>query len=126
MANEDLTRLRINRTDGAGHRARRWRLPLILLLVAAAGAAGFFYRQSHAPIPVEVAVITQAYPSQAHTQLNATGYVVAQRKAAVASKATGRLEWLGVREGSTVRAGEVLCIPSWMEHSAEEIGRAHV
>jgi RND family efflux transporter MFP subunit len=33
---------------------------------------------------------------------------VAQRKAAVASKATGRLEWLGVREGSKVRAGEVL------------------
>ena len=29
-------------------------------------------------------------------------------KAAVASKATGRLEWLGVREGSTVRAGELI------------------
>src|SRR5690606_38096078 len=44
----------------------------------------------------------------AYTVLNATGHVVAQRKAAVASKATGRLEWLNVREGSQVRAGEVL------------------
>jgi RND family efflux transporter MFP subunit len=33
---------------------------------------------------------------------------VAQRKAAVASKATGRLEWLGVREGSRVKANEVI------------------
>jgi HlyD family secretion protein len=49
-----------------------------------------------------------AYPSQSYTVLNATGYVVAQRKAAVASKATGRLEWLGVQEGSRVKAGEVI------------------
>ena len=62
----------------------------------------------NAPVTVEVAPVSQAYPSQAHTLLNATGYVVAQRKAAVASKATGRLEWLNVREGSTVRAGEIL------------------
>ena len=40
--------------------------------------------------------------------LNATGYVVAQRKAAIASKATGRLEWLGVAEGSRVKSGEVI------------------
>jgi RND family efflux transporter MFP subunit len=40
--------------------------------------------------------------------LNATGYVVAQRKAAIASKATGRLEWLGVAEGSRVKAGEII------------------
>jgi HlyD family secretion protein len=34
--------------------------------------------------------------------------VVAQRKAAVASKATGRLEWLGVMEGSAVKKDEVI------------------
>ncbi len=57
---------------------------------------------------MELGTAAQIYPSQAYAVLNATGYVVAQRKAAVASKATGRLEWLGVREGSIVRAGEVL------------------
>ncbi|NDF04176.1 MAG: efflux RND transporter periplasmic adaptor subunit, partial [Betaproteobacteria bacterium] len=40
--------------------------------------------------------------------LNASGYVVAQRKAAVSTKAQGRLEWLGVTEGSRVRKGEVI------------------
>ena len=37
-----------------------------------------------------------------------TGYVVAQRKAAISSKASGRLEWLGVAEGSRVKTGDVI------------------
>src|SRR5437773_8018143 len=40
--------------------------------------------------------------------LVASGYVVAQRKAAVASKGTGRLVYLGVVEGDRVRAGHVI------------------
>ena len=40
--------------------------------------------------------------------LNATGYVVAQRKAAVSSKATGRLASLYVAEGDKVKQGQVL------------------
>ena len=48
------------------------------------------------------------YPSQTFTVLNASGYVVAQRKAAVASKITGRLISLSVEEGSRVRTGEVI------------------
>ncbi len=40
--------------------------------------------------------------------LSATGYVVAQRKAAVSSKATGRLKSLNVVEGDVVEAGAVL------------------
>jgi RND family efflux transporter MFP subunit len=59
-------------------------------------------------VVVETAVVYSVYPSQALTLLNATGYVVAQRKASVASKATGRLEWLGVLEGSKVHEGEVI------------------
>ncbi|HTD89182.1 MAG TPA: efflux RND transporter periplasmic adaptor subunit [Burkholderiales bacterium] len=112
MSGEDLSKLRIDRSGepltrrrGRYGRYGRW---LVLLAVLAAGVAGYFYLSARAAIPVEIAVVTQAYPSQAYTQLNATGYVVAQRKAAVASKATGRLEWLGVREGSIVRENEVL------------------
>ncbi len=108
MANEDLSRLRIERGNGSPRRRGRHGWWLLFIALAAGGAGGYFYFGSHAAIPVEVVVVTQAYPSQANTQLNATGYVVAQRKAAVASKATGRLEWLGVREGSTVRENEVL------------------
>ena len=40
--------------------------------------------------------------------LNATGYVVAQRRAAVSSKATGRLKELLVVEGDVVKAGQLL------------------
>jgi len=40
--------------------------------------------------------------------LYATGYVVAQRKAAVSSKAAGRLKELSVVEGDQVKAGQVL------------------
>ena len=109
MAGEDLSRLRIDRSAAPlKRRARRYGMWLLLGALLACGAAAYFYFSGRAAIAVEVAVITQAYPSQAQTQLNATGYVVAQRKAAVASKATGRLEWLGVREGSVVREGEVL------------------
>jgi RND family efflux transporter MFP subunit len=41
-------------------------------------------------------------------ELDATGYVVAQRKAAVSSKATGRLKELRVREGDAVTEGQVI------------------
>jgi RND family efflux transporter MFP subunit len=57
---------------------------------------------------VQATPVVTTYPSQQHALLNATGYVVAQRKAAIASKATGRLEWLGVAEGTVVKSGEVI------------------
>ena len=57
---------------------------------------------------VEAGVVSNAYPAQAITALNATGRVTAQRKAAVSTKATGRLEFLGVQEGSVVKSGDIL------------------
>ncbi|BCS53514.1 hemolysin secretion protein D [Geobacter sp. SVR] len=59
-------------------------------------------------VEVETAVVSQVYPSQSFSLLNASGYVVAQRKSAVAAKTTGRLVWLGVEEGSRVRGGQVI------------------
>lgn len=130
MAQADLSKLRIERGDGASApgvaRGRRRRIIWIigLLLVATASVLVVRYR---AAVPVEVATVTSVYPSQAYTLLNATGYVVAQRKAAVASKATGRLEWLGVREGSRVKEGEVLArlenrdVTAQMEQAAANV-----
>jgi RND family efflux transporter MFP subunit len=76
--------------------------------VAAGIAALAALRSATAPVAVETASVTSAFPSQSFTVLNATGRVVAWRKAAVSTKATGRLEWLGVQEGSRVKAGEVI------------------
>lgn len=117
MANEDLSRLKIDRsgiTKVAGAvdivgRIKRSRLVLPITGVAAlAVLATFYFSGAGSAVQVESASVTTAYPSQSFTLLNATGYVVAQRKAAVASKATGRVEWLGVAEGSVVKAGEII------------------
>jgi HlyD family secretion protein len=108
VSSTDLSQLRIERGAATPRIARRRRLWPWLVGVAVLGAVAVFVLQRESALAVDTVTVTQAYPSQAHTQLNATGYVVAQRKAAVASKATGRLEWLGVREGSVVKEGEVL------------------
>jgi len=49
---------------------------------------------------VTTTVAARLYPAQAYTVLNASGYVVAQRKAAVSSKSTGRLVYLGVEKAA--------------------------
>jgi len=86
-------------------RLRKW---LVIGAVAVLVVAGLGYRAAKAPVPVELLTVSAAFPYQGETVLNATGYVVAQRKAAVASKANGRLVWLGVREGSQVKADEII------------------
>lgn len=109
MEEQDLSKLRIERKPGGARpvsKGRRRLLPALLAAAAVAAAAWAIHFNS--AVPVEPSAVTVAYPSQAHALLNATGYVVAQRKAAVASKATGRLEWLGVAEGSRVKKGDVI------------------
>lgn len=110
MANEDLSKLKIDRSDTANltSRKRRSRLMIKLVVIAALVLLVIAYFRSVTAVEVESATVTTAYPSQSFTLLNATGYVVAQRKAAVASKATGRVEWLGVTEGSKVKKGEII------------------
>lgn len=127
MSESDLNRLRIDRSKSAP-RTRRWiKRVIVAAVIAAAAATGLSYWKRNAPVEVETATVATAYPSQAYTLLNATGYVVAQRKAAVASKATGRLEWLGVREGSAVKANEVVAkledkdVTAQMEQAAANV-----
>ncbi len=57
---------------------------------------------------MDAGAVVSIRPSEAATLLNASGYVVAQRRAAVASKGTGRLVELLVREGDRVQKGQVL------------------
>jgi RND family efflux transporter MFP subunit len=57
---------------------------------------------------VQVVTVSQVYPSQTFTLLNASGYVVPQRKAAVASKITGRLVSLMVEEGNQIKQGQII------------------
>jgi len=57
---------------------------------------------------VRTAMAAPLSQNEAQSVLSATGYVVAQRQAAVASKGTGRLEFIGVEEGDKVLFGQVI------------------
>ena len=104
----DVSRLRIDRGLPAVRGRRRGRWTGLAVVAVAIGAGGSWYLAQPRAVGVETTPIVTVYPSQQYVVLNSSGYVVAQRKAAIASKATGRLEWLGVAEGSRVKAGEVI------------------
>ena len=110
----DLGALRINRSPvsaaAAPRAARRWLtigLPAAAVLVVAAVLLMTTGALSSA-LPVHLTLATMVSPMRSGAVLVASGYVVAQRKAAVASKGTGRLVYLGVVEGDRVRVGQVL------------------
>lgn len=87
-----------------GHRTRL----VVVLIVAAIAATAAFTMFRNRAVTVETSSVSLFFPTQSFTLLNSSGYVVAQRKAAVASKTTGRLEWIGVEEGSNVIAGQII------------------
>ena len=104
----DLSKLRIERGLAPVRRRRRRKWLTLGILGAIVVAAIVVYSLKPKVPTVQTTPIVTTYPSQQFVVLNATGYVVAQRKAAISSKATGRLEWLGVAEGSRVKAGDVI------------------
>jgi RND family efflux transporter MFP subunit len=110
-ASASLERLAIDRSASPAPRRRRplwkrwWFWAVVVLIVAAAALYG---RSRGAPAAVEFATVAAAYPSASVSVLNATGRVVAARRASVSSKGTGRLEWLGVQEGQIVKEGDVI------------------
>jgi HlyD family secretion protein len=101
-----LSQLKIDRSHKATPRKKPWLTPLALLSVVALGAGAYVYLPRTVEVELTSAVLTT--PSQQFVKLTASGYVVAQRRAAVASKATGRLVALNVREGSQVKEGDLL------------------
>jgi RND family efflux transporter MFP subunit len=107
----DLERLRIQRPgeERPVAASSRTRIALIILGVALVVMVGLYLWGPLQPaLEVSTTVVSRLYPAQAYTVLNASGYVVAQRKAAVSSKSTGRLSFLGVEEGSRVKKGQIL------------------
>ncbi len=110
MANEDLSRLKIDKPASTYHPSRHKKLVYWVGAIFFIVVLGLLFVKGilTPAVQIEVATVTQIYPSQTFTLLNASGYVVAQRKAAVASKVTGLLVSLSVEEGSRVRAGQVI------------------
>ena len=107
MSLDSISKLKIDKTvfhRTAKGRTRWVTIAAAVLLVIIAAAWGLERRG----VLIETATVSLLYPTQTFTLLNASGYVVAQRKAAVASKTTGRLDWIGVLEGSRVTSGQII------------------
>ncbi|MBS4028613.1 MAG: efflux RND transporter periplasmic adaptor subunit [Ignavibacteriales bacterium] len=112
-ANVDLSKLKIKRESTANRNPdapNKFTMPIIVLLIVGVGFAGyyFFKEKFSSAIEVETTTVSLMYPSQANALLTASGYVVAHRKAAIASKGTGKLVFLNVEEGDVVKKGDVI------------------
>jgi RND family efflux transporter MFP subunit len=109
----DLASLRIDRSSQRGHlpaksKAKR-KIVIGLLVISVLAAAIVFLKDVFdRGVEVQLATATLISPSQSNSVLTASGYVVARRKAAVASKGTGRLMFLNVEEGDQVKKGQLI------------------
>ncbi len=110
MADEDIARLKIDKSEAVMRPKKRKKLFRIFAAAVFFGLLVSLYLAGvfTPAVRVEAVNVAQAYPYQSFTLLNASGYVVAQRKSAVSSKVTGRLVSLYVEEGSTIKKGEVI------------------
>ena len=116
----DLSRLKILREERDSRSPRARKIVVGLLAVACIAfylLAGIFIpsnedRDSDISPRAEVREPspTGQLKAAAGSLLSASGYVVAQRQAAVSSKATGRLKELLVKEGDAVAAGQVIAV----------------
>ncbi|MGD0526506.1 MAG: efflux RND transporter periplasmic adaptor subunit [Polyangiaceae bacterium] len=108
----DLASLRIDRHPPPRSSARV--LPWLIALAVVAGLAFAGWRM--APVvearlfktEISVTEVALVSPAQAQVQLTSTGYVVPQIEVDVSSKLVGRVDRASIREGSTVKEGQVL------------------
>jgi len=108
----DLSALQINRDDdfdnedsGINYKLITTILVILLVIVS---AFLFLRAGSGKADTYEFAKVSNVFPSVNESVLTASGYVVAQRQAAIASKGTGRMEYLGVEEGDAVKKGQII------------------
>lgn len=108
----DLASLRIDRSGPRPpNKLLRGALVLALLAgmgIAGAKAAGPWVEGQVFKLEVAVTEVTSISPVQAQVDLTATGYVIPQITAKVGAKVIGRVTRAKVREGQSVKAGEVL------------------
>ena len=106
----DLASLRIDRTAPSSSAAKR--AVVTVLLLGAIGAVGWavYPRIRGQVFKTEVATteVTLLSPVQSSVQVTATGYIVPQVTSKIGPHDTGRLAAVLVKEGDTVKAGEVL------------------
>ncbi len=109
--NESLASLKIDRAKGRP-RERRWAKWWILAGVVLLALLGLWnaFLSGTAVYAVETyrVSVETAGESGAAVVLDAAGYIVPHHKIEVASKVVGRVAWIGVEKGDSVRKGQVL------------------
>ncbi|PKN17017.1 MAG: efflux RND transporter periplasmic adaptor subunit [Deltaproteobacteria bacterium HGW-Deltaproteobacteria-6] len=111
MPQEDLSKLKIDQSVKKSVTGGRIKKPFViagLVFLLIIGAVLYRLGVISPTATVDVTTVSLVYPAQSLSVLNASGYIVAQRKAAVASKITGRLTALLVEEGNLVKKGQIL------------------
>jgi RND family efflux transporter MFP subunit len=107
---EDLASLKISHDARAGGGARRGvaAATIVVLLLAVAAGAWFWSQRLQAATVRTAAVTSRSGGASPGAVLNASGYVVARRRATVSSKVTGKVMEIFVEEGRDVKKGQVL------------------
>lgn len=109
----DLNALKINRSKEEYHSGSLFagsKVIVISVIIIILFAAAYFIAKPMFNPAVEVRMTTAVLKSanEANAILTASGYIVAQRKASVASKGTGKLVYLGVVEGDRVKKDQII------------------
>jgi len=106
-----LNQLRIDRDSPSAPsgKGRIWLGAAAGVLVAAGIAIWWWTRPVASPVHVVAAqALAQGGSAGTGSILDASGYVVARRQAAVASKITGKMVELDIEEGDRVKAGQII------------------
>jgi RND family efflux transporter MFP subunit len=80
---------------------------VVLAALGALAAVGS-YVQKHAPVSLAITSPTIFKAGERDPLVTASGYIVARHRATLSAKIPGRVEWLGVEEGTRVQKGQVI------------------
>jgi RND family efflux transporter MFP subunit len=108
---KDLAALRIPQEERGGGRGKPLVVTLVVLLVLGAGGFGAWYWATAlqaASVKVASATVRAGGVNAPSAVLNASGYVVARRRATVSSKVTGKVLDVLIEEGHPVKAGQIV------------------
>jgi RND family efflux transporter MFP subunit len=108
-----LNQLRIDRSEppSSGGNGKWWATGVAVIIVA---ASGMWYLMRPTGVPITTAVAQAAASSGSAAKgpslLDASGYIVARRRATVSSKVTGKVVKVMLEEGQRVEAGQIIAI----------------
>src|SRR5829696_8636288 len=107
---KDLAALRIPQEERGGRRVPVGLIVVVLLVLGAVAAGAWYWKTQMQVVVVKTAAATlkSGGPTAAGAVLNASGYVVARRRATVSSKVTGKVLNVLIEEGQPVKEGQIL------------------